>query len=301
MKKTAAALLALMLTLSLAACSKQSAPDTTDPSAPSQSENNRDDTTTDKNELTFTEIVAVDNPECLIRITGVEPDTMWGFALKAQLENRSADKTYMFAIDSAAINGVQCDPLFAAEVAPLKKSTNDIHFPTDTLNENGVGEYTDIELTFRVYDSDDWSADPVAMQTIHIYPFGEDKATNFVRNPQASDNVLVDNEAVSVIVTGYEEDDIWGYTVELFLVNKTDKAVMFAAEDASVNGFMADPYYATSVSPGKCAFSSMAWSDSELEKNGIAQIEQIEFLLRVFYEDDWFGDDIVSQSVTLHP
>lgn len=301
MKRLASLLLALMLILSLAACGGETTPDTNDGTNPSQSESNNDEGKTDENKVSFTEVVAVDNAECTIKITEIDPDNMWGFTLKAQLENKSADKTYMFSVESAAINGVQCDPLFATEVAAGKKSNEEISFPGEELEENGVGDYTDIELTFLVYDSNDWEADAVAKETIHIYPYGEDKATKFVREAQASDNVLIDNEYVTVIVTGYEDDEIWGYTVNLFLLNKTDKNVMFSVDEASVNGFMADPFYATSVSAGKCAFSSMAWSDTTLEENSITEIEEIEFKFRAYDEDDWSGNDFANETITLNP
>lgn len=164
-----------------------------------------------------------------------------------------------------------------------------------------MGDYTDIELTFRVYDSDDWSADEAARETVHIYPYGEDKAVRFVRETKATDNVIVDNDDVTVIVTGYEKDDIWGYTVNLFLVNKTDKNIMFSADDASVNGYMADPFYATTVVAGKCAFSSMSWSDSMLEDNNITAVEEIEFKLRAYDSNDWSGGDFFNETVTLKP
>lgn len=48
---------------------------------------------------------------------------MWGYTLKAQLENKSTEKTYMFSVESASINGVQCDPMFASEVAAGKRLT----------------------------------------------------------------------------------------------------------------------------------------------------------------------------------
>lgn len=301
MKKLLTLLLALMLMLSLAACGAEPAPGTDDGTNPSQNESNNEEGKAENNEISFTEVVAVDNAECLIKITGIDPDNMWGFTLKAQLENRSPDKTYMFSVDSAAINGVQCDPLFAKEVAAGKKANEEINFLDDTLAENGIGDFTDIELTFRVYDSNDWTADEVAKETIHIYPYGEDKAVKFVREPQESDHVIIDNEYVSVTVTGYEEDDIWGYTVNLFLLNKTDKNVMFSVDEASVNGYMADPFYAASVSAGKCAFSSISWSDTTLEENSITNIEQIEFLFRAYDEDNWTDDDFVKETITLKP
>lgn len=308
MKRLFALLLALMLILTLAACGDDSKADTNDNANPSQNEGNKDDgnkNEDNKNEgndkLSFTELIAVDNAECFIKITGIEPDNFWGYSLKAQLENKSEDKTYMFSLDTAAINGVECLSMFAVEVAPGKKANESISLMDDGFDQYGVGQYTDIELTFSVYDSNDWLADPVAVETVHVYPYGQEKATKFVRKAQASDNVLVDNDSVTVIVTGYEQDEIWGYTVNLFLVNKTDHSVMFSADDASVNGFMADPFYATSVSAGKCAFSSMSWSDSTFAENGIQKVNEIEFTLRVHNADDWLSEDLVNEAITLKP
>lgn len=312
MKKLATVLLSLVLMLSLVACGGETTPSSSDGDpASSQTEENAGnnnageskDPETDQNEnqIVFEEIVAIDNEECVIKITEIDAENMWGYTLKVQLENKSADKTYMFSVESAAINGVQCDPLFATEVAAGKKSNEEISFSDSALEENGITDFTDIELTFRVYDSNDWVADPVAKETVHVYPYGEEKAVAFVREAQTNDNVIIDNEYVTVIVTGYEDDDIWGYTANLFLLNKTDKTVMFSVDDASVNGYMADPFYATSVSAGKCAFSSMSWSDTTLEENGITEVEEIEFLFRAYNADDFMGDDFANEVITLNP
>lgn len=312
MKRLTALLLTFTLLFSLAACSG----DVTGANRTTPSENNNntsspkeestgDGQISDKdrsaNEISFTELVVVDNDECTIKIASIDPDNLWGYTLKVQLENKSSEKTYMYSVESAAINGVRSDPFFATEVAAGKKSNNDITFSDSELTDNGVGDFTDIELTFRVYDSDDWMADAVARETVHVYPYGEDKAVTFVRTPLDTDNVILDNDSVTVIVTGYEDDDIWGYTVNLFLLNKTNKNVMFCVDEASVNGYMADPFYATEVAAGKCAFSSMSWSDSTLEDNGITAIEEIEFKFRAYDSENWFDDDFANDTITLKP
>ena len=76
---------------------------------------------------------------------------------------------------------------------------------------------------------------------------------------------------------------------------------MFSVDEASVNGYMADPFYANSVSAGKCAFSSMSWSDTTLEENGITEVEEIEMLFRAYDADNWTGDDFANQTITLNP
>lgn len=309
MKKLLALILATLMLLSLAACYVET-PSNNNDNNNNQSQNqtngntesnNQTNGTENKNEITFSELVAIDNGKCFIKVTEIDPDNIWGYTLKVQLENKSTDKTYMFSVESSAINGIQCDPFFATEVAAGKKANKEISFTNSALEESGIEDYTDIELTFRVYDTDDWMADDVAKETIHIYPYGEDKVVKYVRASQASDNVIIDNQYVTVIVTGYEDDDILGYTVKLFLLNKTDKNIMFSVDDVSVNGYMADPFFAKTVSAGKCAFSSMSWSDTTLENNGITAIQEIEFILRAYDADNWLADDFVNKTVTLKP
>jgi len=104
-----------------------------------------------------------------------------------------------------------------------------------------------------------------------------------------------------VIVTGFSEDSIWGYTVNVYLVNKTDKELMFAADDVSVNGFMADPFWACSLGGEKVCFTSMSWSNSVFEENGIETVEDIEMNLRACDANDWNANDAFNEVVTLKP
>lgn len=137
-------LLSLALVLSLAACGGEATPDASDDApASSQNEESTENDNTE-NQIVFEEVVAIDNAECAVKITEIDPDNMWGYTLKAQLENKSTEKTYMFSVESASINGVQCDPMFASEVAAGKKANEEINFSTDTLEENGIVEYTDM-------------------------------------------------------------------------------------------------------------------------------------------------------------
>lgn len=89
----------------------------------------------------------IDNDECLITIKDIVDDPIWGTSINIALENKSADKTYMFSANDIIINGVQCDGYFAKEVAPGKKANDSISlkFSDSGLTENGITEYTDIE------------------------------------------------------------------------------------------------------------------------------------------------------------
>lgn len=296
MKRLLSCFLALTLVMPLSACGSNS-----NTSTPTSAAESKEEGAAPVQEVSFEAFTPIDNEECSVTVKELVPDTIWGYAVKVELENKSTDKTYMFSVTTAAINGVETDPFFATEVAPGKKANSDISFSTSDLKDNGITDITDIELFFRVYDTNDWSADAVAKEVFHVYPYGEDKATVFVREQKPTDQVLADNDQVTVLITEKVKDPIWGYTLNLFIMNKSDTSIMVAVDEASVNGYMADPFFAKSVSPGKCAFTSMSWSDSTLQENGITDVESIEFKLRVYDDENWSGADFFNEVVTVNP
>lgn len=257
-------------------------------------------------EITFESLTAVDNEECSIVITGIEEDKIWGYSLNVQLENKSSEITYRFSVQDAAINGVSATDIFSVEIAPGKQAIDTISFSNiDELQENEIGDFTDIKLHFKVYDSDDWRADAAAEVTVHVYPYGEENAVAYTREDLDTDYILVDDDNVKAVVMGYEIDSIWGYKINLYLENKTEAEAMFSVDKASINGIMCDPFWAKTVVAGDCAFSSITWYESSLEEIGITdlenEIETIEFVFRAHNSDDYSMDDYINETFTLTP
>ncbi len=253
--------------------------------------------------IPFEEIIVTDDENCVIKVTELNLNGDWGPTVKAYFENKSTDVTYVFNIEDASINGVKCDPYFLTEVIPGKKSNNEITFDVDVLEENGITEFTDIEIIFNVYDAEDWSDNYVVYETVHIYPYGEDKATTFVREPQESDIVLFDNEYATAIITSFENDTAFDeYVANLYVINKMDNRAYISVSDSSVNGFMVYTYILEDIiSKGNSAFTSLSWDNLELEENGITSIEEIEFLFEVSDYDVWEYTPYVSEVITLSP
>lgn len=298
--KPSAFFLALLIFLTASSCDTTTT-DTSSAETINQPTAQDEITSTEKTEITFTEMVVVNNDQCSIKITGIDPDDMWGYAINISLENKSPDTNYSFAVKEAAVNGVEVTTLFAKEVAAAKKANGSVDISSSSLEKNGIVDYTDIELTFRVSDADDWMADDIVLETVNIYPLGEDNIVKFNRPAQANDTIIADNEHISAIVTSYENDPIWGYTANLFLVNKTDVDIMFSLDNASVNGYMVDPFFAASVAPNKSAFKSISWSNSALEKNNITDIEEIEFLFKARDTEFMSSAEFFNNIITLTP
>lgn len=248
----------------------------------------------------FEPFTAIENDECAVIVKDIKEGGLTDCTVRLALENKSSDKTYMYAAEAVCVNNIQVSSLFATTVAPGKKSNDDLIISDAALKENGIKKFSDIEVFMRIYDSEDWSADPVAQESFHIYPYGEENVEHFTRSDSPDDIVLADTDDVKIIVTGYDSKSVFGYTVKLYLENKTDRDVMFAVENASVNGYMADPFFATSLKAGRCQFANVTWMDSVLKENDIENVETIEFGLRAYDMND-FMNNYVEETFTLNP
>ena len=304
MKKQFTSLIAITLSLLLSACGSSSASDTV-----SSTQNSTEapvasvvESAAVEEVPSFQEQTIVDNEYCTMILQSIDESGMWGYSWKVYLENKT-DKNLMFGIDDRSVNGVMADPFWAESVAAGKKSNETISWSSSLFEENGISadNVTQVSFNLRVYDYDDWSADGFVDDTFTIYPMGEENASTIERASQDSDIVLFDNDACTMVVTGFDPDSTFGYSVNVYLVNKTDKNLMFSVGDASINGFMCDPFWATSVAAGKTKNTGIEWSNSTLEESGIESVEEIELPIRVYYEDDWSGDDVVSETYTITP
>ena len=251
--------------------------------------------------MTLESYTAIDNEKCSITIVNIE-ESNWtgGYDINVSLENKSADANYTFTLEAAAVNGVQVDPIFYSEVLAGKKANEPIRI--EDLTEYGITEYTDIELFFKVTDSDNWRADDIVRETVHVYPYGQESAKQFTREAEATDQVLVDNEYVTVTYIGKTHDDFYGYVINTYVVNKTDKELSIRSDAFSIDGYMADTYYSMDLKPGKSRFEKMYWYDSVLKDIGVemSSIKSIEGTIKV-KDGAYSSNELSSDTVTITP
>ena len=307
LKKTLCLLLAVAVLMAFAACgtpseerpvatNKETVPATQEKEEPAQKVEGE----APAPEITLTEQVLVDDENCVVKIIGVEDDSIWGYTLKVYLENKT-DLELMFSVDGVSVNGFMCDPFWGSSVTAGMKSNEEISFSTESFERNGITAPTDIQFKLRVSDYNDWMADPLVEQEFVVYPMGEEAVQVYERVDQPEDIVLFDNEYCKMIVTGFEQDDIWGYSMNVHLENKTDKEMMFSADGVAVNGFMCDPFWGESVMPGKRSNTSITWSKESFEENCITEVEEIVLPIRVSDYSDWMEEPYVEDSFTVNP
>lgn len=115
------------------------------------------------------------------------------------------------------------------------------------------------------------------------------------------ETVIVDNESCTFTVKSIELDDVWGFTLNVLCENKTDKNVMFSWDSVSVNGYMLDPFWATSVTAGNKANSTISFYDTDLADCGISTVDEITFMLSVYDMDDYSAPYILEEQYSIYP
>ena len=254
-------------------------------------------------QYTLADEVIVDNDFCKFTISKAEKTSLGGFRFKVLCENKTTDKTLMFSADDTSINGYTISALFAEKVAPGKKSNEEMSFSVTAMQEAGITSADEVVFSLRVYNYDNWREDDIVQETYTVYPTGmtADQIVYAERRKVEGEQVVLDNDQVTFIILETSKGITGSYIMKCYLENKTDKSLMFTWKDTSVNGFMMDPFWATTVPSGKREYSDISFSNSDLEKNDIKSIEEIEYTLHIYDSAHWMTGDVVNEQFVYKP
>lgn len=114
-----------------------------------------------------------------------------------------------------------------------------------------------------------------------------------------SGDMVYEGDGIQIIVKGLDEDSSWiGPGVVVEIINNSDQDYTVQARDASVNGFMVEPWFSCDVCAGKRAVDAITFSSSDLEENGIEAIENVELYFTYFNMETW-ADNIDTDVITM--
>lgn len=298
MKRIFTLLLCAAVLLSFSACSKAKEPAPTPTKLPTAAPTTEPPAT----ESAFVPIVPVDNDKAAFLITGVEDTPHAGMQLQVQCVNKT-DHAMMFSWDLVSVCGYMYDPMWSVEVAGNKAANSAVDLDTFALEKMGIESVDEVTFTLRIYDSEDWMAEPYVEEPFTVYPTGldADTAVSPERPEIAGQQVVAEDENLRFVIEGIDHAAPSYESVLVYMENNTDRNLMFSWDLVSVNGKMLDPYWATAVSAGKKACSEVTFSRTDLEKNGIKDISEIEFTLTVSDYDDWSAEDLLKTEYTYTP
>ena len=219
-----------------------------------------------------------------IKVTATEfvHDALWGDEIKVLVENDSAQNVTV-SCDALIVNNYMISDLFYCEVAAGKKTYEDLNLSSSGLEAAGISTVGEIEIYFRVYDTDSWDdlfkPDPV---TIRTSAYDQMDTT-----PNDTGKELLNQDGIRIVGKYVDENSFWGAGVLLYMENHSGRNVMIQCEDMSINGFMVTPYFSCTVYDGKMAIDDITLLSSDLEKNHITSVDEVELKFQIIDDDSW--------------
>lgn len=315
MKKLFILLLCLMLTAGLCACGSAPAPteaplfpteapavpDATEAptEAPEDGAPKVDESQTQQENL---QLELYRNDRCAFTVTKTEYNEHLGLQVHVLCENNS-DSTLLFTWNNTAVCGYMYEPYWAEEVAAGKKVNSTLDFDTYELEKMGITSVDEIFFTLSVIDAENFLDAPLVNQGFRIYPTG--KTADQVVYPEYvhknGETVIAENDVLTFIIENVEDEVSEFYTLNCYLANHTGKNLMVSWDAVSVNGFMVDPFWATSVAAGMQTFTQVNFLRADLEAQGIEDVSQVEFTILAYDDDNWDADYLLSETYTFNP
>lgn len=230
--------------------------------------------------------VLFDSNSIKVTATSLDVDGFFGADINVTIENNSA-KNVTVQANACSVNGVMVETIFSSDVATGKKANDSITLSSVDLKAANITTIKDIEFILHIYDSDSYDT-IVDSNTIKITTSAD---SNYVQTYDDSGFLAYEDSMVKIVVKKLNSSEsFWGSDVYLYIENKSDKSITVQATDVSINGFMVDPAFSCEVNTGKRAFDTITFFESDLEKNGITDITEIELKFHIFETES--GNDI---------
>ena len=235
-----------------------------------------------QNTVTIEEQVLIDRNGIVVTAKEYVADKIWGDGIKLLIENNS-DRTVTLSGEALIVNNYMISDLFVSEIAPGKKSNEVMYLSASQLREVGIDTVGQVEMYFRVYDSATYDtifkSDCLTIQTSEY--------ANMDTTPNDIGTELYNKGGIRIVGKAVDEDSFWGTAILLYCENTSGKNVGISVQEMSINGFMMNPLFSTTIYNGKMSIDDITIFSSDLEKNGVEAIEDVELKFHIYNADSY--------------
>ncbi|MDD6319580.1 MAG: hypothetical protein PUA63_01795 [Oscillospiraceae bacterium] len=289
MKRTVAIILALIMSISLAACSGSSSGEVKEPDSVSNASSTEDIQLEEqvkepeKTDVTISEAVLVDEAGVKITAKSLETDGIFGPEIKLLIENNSG-KDLTFQCRNASVNGYMVETMMSVDVVNGKKANDSLTFMESDFEACGIEEIADIEIAFHIFDTAGWETyldtDAIQIKT--------SIADTYEYTYDDSGDLVYEGNDIKIVVKGLAEDaSVFGPSIVVYIENNSDKNITVQTRDVSIDGFMVEAMFSCDVVAGKRAVDAITFMESDLTENEITAINDVELSFHVFDMNDW--------------
>ncbi|MBQ3584364.1 MAG: hypothetical protein IJA27_06590 [Lachnospiraceae bacterium] len=240
------------------------------------------DGVSDNTDVTIAEQVLLDQNGIVITAQEYVNDSIWGEGIKMVLENNS-DKDVTVGCSALIVNNYMITDLFVSDVAVGKKANETMWLSSSELKAAGIDSVGQVEIYFHIYDSSTYDtiydSECVTIQTSQY--------ENMDTTPDDAGVELYNANGIRIVGKTVDENSFWGTAILLYCENTSGRNVGISVNDMSINGFMMNPLFSTTIYNGKMAIDDITILSSDLEENGIESIENVELKFHIYDTDSY--------------
>lgn len=227
--------------------------------------------------VTIDEQVLVEQDGIIVTAMEYVTDSIWGDGVKLLLENNS-DKNVTVGCNALIVNDYMISDLFSSTVSTGKKANETLYLSSAQLKAAGIENVGKIEIYFHIYDSSTYDTvfdtECVTIQTSEY--------ADMDTMPNDAGTELYNQNGIRIVGKTVDENSFWGTAILLYCENNSGKNVGISVDDMSINGFMTNSLFSTTVYDGKKSLDDITVFSSDLEKNGIEAIEEVELKFHIY-------------------
>lgn len=235
----------------------------------------------DNREVTIEEQVLIDKENIKITAMKYEKDSIWGEGIKLNIENNS-DKDYTIGCDALIVNDFMISDLFVSTVAAGKKANETMYLSSSALEAAGITEIGKVEIYFHAYDKDynNLFSKEYCMIKTSLYEHMDTSA-------DTTGTELYNKGGIRIVGKTVDKNSFWGTAILLYIESTADKNVGLSVEDLSINGYMLNPVFSSTVYAGKKAYDDITLLETDLEENNIESIDSVELKFHIYDADTY--------------
>ena len=276
--KLLALVLVLLVVVTLAACTWKEQLEQSD----FEEEDNRTSTDAESPlsdpEVSIQQQVILDRDGIVITVQELVYRNSLGPKLILWVEN-NRDKAITVRTNDESINGVMMYSINSyTDVKPGQEGPDSIQFYTSILERAGIDIIKDIEFTIAIEDAATYktlfSSDLITLTTT--------TDTDYVQSYNDSGTLLYDENGIKLVFQGKDEEVRSFVNFYIYIENFTDGHITIIGDDTSVNGITLNTFFISMITTGKRDFAEMNFLKKDLLDNGIENIEELAFSIRIY-------------------
>ena len=276
--KVLAVVLCLSMFFTIAqACGSSDSDDKKDVVSSENKDGSSTEDTGNETVVTIEEQVLFEKDGIVITAKEYVTDRIWGDGIKLLIENNS-DKSVTVGCNALIVNNYMISDLFVSGVAAGKKANEIMYLSNTELEAAGIESVGQIEAYFHVYDSDTYETlfdtECVTIQT------SEYENMDTVADDMGVE--LYNTDGIRIVGKTVDENSFWGTAILLYCENNSGKNIVISVDEMSINGFMMNPLFTTTVYDGKMALEDITIFSEDLVANGIEAIEDVELKFHIY-------------------